>query len=182
MLRAAVRAGTDMGKKAKAAMDSGALVTDDIVVGIIRDAIDAPECKNGFILDGFPRTVVQATRLDEMLAHKNQQVDKVVNFEIDDSLLVDRISGRRIHPSSGRSYHTVFNPPKVDGLDDLTGEVLIQRKDDNATTLVTRLEAFHAQTQPVIDYYKKKGKLVEVNAQSSMKDVTNQIRLGLGKN
>lgn len=181
MLRAAVRSGTDMGKKAKAAMEAGELVTDEIVVGIIKDAIRHPECRKGFILDGFPRTVVQAQKLDEMLAKENTEVDRAINFEIDDSLLVDRISGRRVHPASGRSYHTKFNPPKVTGLDDLTGEPLIQRKDDNPDTLVTRLAAFHKQTQPVIDYYKKKGKLVEVNAQRSMNDVTNQIRLGLGK-
>ena len=116
-----------------------------------------------------------------MLAQENTEVDRAINFEIDDSLLVDRISGRRIHPASGRSYHTKFNPPKVSGKDDITGEPLIQRKDDNPDTLVKRLAAFHNQTQPVIDYYKKKGKLVEVNAQRSMNDVTNQIRLGLGK-
>ena len=116
-----------------------------------------------------------------MLSKQDTQVDRVINFEIDDSLLVERISGRRIHPASGRSYHTSFNPPKVDGKDDLTGEPLIQRKDDNPETLVTRLSAFHKQTQPVIDYYKKKGKLVEVNAERSMNDVSNQIRLALGK-
>jgi len=182
MLRAAVREGTDMGKKAKAAMDSGALVTDDIVVGIIRDAIDADVHSRGFILDGFPRTVVQAKKLDEMLQEKKTHLDRVISFEIDDALLVERISGRRIHPASGRSYHVKFNPPKVDGIDDITGEPLIQRKDDNPDTLMTRLEAFHKQTQPVIDYYKKKGMLVEVNADTSMKDVTSQIRLSLGKN
>ena len=125
--------------------------------------------------------VLKPLQLDEMLAQQNTEVDRAINFEIDDSLLVERISGRRVHPASGRSYHTKFNPPKVPGKDDITGEPLIQRKDDNPDTLVKRLGAFHKQTQPVIDYYKKKGKLVEVNAQRSMNDVTNQIRLGLGK-
>ncbi|KDO21737.1 adenylate kinase B [Saprolegnia parasitica CBS 223.65] len=180
MLRAAVRDGTDMGKKAKAAMESGALVTDEIVIGIIKDAIKSPECRRGFILDGFPRTVVQAEKLDEMLAETKTQVDKVVNFNIPDQVLVERIAGRRIHVSSGRSYHVKFNPPQVEGIDDVTGEPLIQRKDDNVDTLSTRLDAFHKQTQPVIDYYAKQGKLVEVDANISMDTVTGQIRESMG--
>ncbi|OQS05730.1 adenylate kinase [Thraustotheca clavata] len=180
MLRAAVRDGTDMGKKAKAAMESGALVTDEIVIGIIKDAIKNPECRRGFILDGFPRTVVQAQKLDEMLADTNTQVDKVINFNIPDQVLVERIAGRRIHVSSGRSYHVKFNPPKVEGIDDVTGEPLIQRKDDNVATLSTRLDAFHKQTQPVIDYYAKQGKLVEVDANINMDSVTGQIRSSMG--
>lgn len=181
ILRAAVREGTDMGKKAKAAMEAGQLVTDEIVIGIIKDAIKSPECRRGFILDGFPRTVVQAEKLDEMLAEESTQVDKVVNFNLPDSILVERISGRRVHPASGRSYHTKFNPPKVDGKDDLTGEPLIQRKDDNVDTLGARLVSFHQQTQPVIDFYRKQGKLTEVNANTSMSSVTEQIRASLGR-
>ncbi|DAZ93267.1 TPA: hypothetical protein N0F65_010891 [Lagenidium giganteum] len=180
ILRQAVRDGTEMGKKAKAAMESGALVTDEIVIGIIKDAIKSPECRRGFILDGFPRTVVQAEKLDEMLAHENTQVDKVVNFNVPDQVLVERISGRRVHPASGRSYHVKFNPPQVEGKDDITGEPLIQRKDDNVSTLSSRLEAFHKQTQPVIDFYRKQGKLLEVNANTNMKVVTEQIRSSLG--
>ncbi|KAJ0392424.1 hypothetical protein P43SY_007592 [Pythium insidiosum] len=182
MLRAAVREGTEMGLKAKAAMESGALVTDEIVIGIIKDAIKSPECRRGFILDGFPRTVVQAEKLDEMLAEEKTQVDKVINFNIPDTVLVDRIAGRRVHPASGRSYHVKFNPPKVEGKDDVTGEPLIQRKDDSVATLSTRLQAFHKQTQPVIDFYRKQGKLVEVNANTEMKNVTTQIRTTLGDN
>ncbi|GLE04287.1 hypothetical protein PINS_up013202 [Pythium insidiosum] len=182
MLRAAVREGTEMGLKAKAAMESGALVTDEIVIGIIKDAIKSPECRRGFILDGFPRTVVQAEKLDEMLAEEKTQVDKVINFNIPDTVLVDRIAGRRVHPASGRSYHVKFNPPKVEGKDDITGEPLIQRKDDSVATLSTRLQAFHKQTQPVIDFYRKQGKLVEVNANTEMKNVTTQIRTTLGDN
>ncbi|KAG3241271.1 hypothetical protein PI124_g13852 [Phytophthora idaei] len=180
ILRAAVAAGTEMGKKAKAAMESGALVTDEIVVGIIKDAIKSPECRRGFILDGFPRTVVQAKKLDEMLAEENAQVDAVVNFNVPDKVLVERISGRRVHPASGRSYHVKFAPPKVNGKDDITGEPLIQRKDDNEATLGSRLEAFHKQTQPVIDFYRKQGKLTEVNAHTEMDKVTEQIRKSLG--
>ncbi|GAB9474787.1 adenylate kinase [Globisporangium polare] len=181
ILRAAVREGTDMGKKAKAAMEAGQLVTDEIVIGIIKDAIKSPECRRGFILDGFPRTVVQAEKLDEMLAEESTQVDKVVNFNLPDSILVERISGRRVHPASGRSYHTKFNPPKVEGKDDITGEPLIQRKDDNVDTLGARLVSFHQQTQPVIDFYRKQGKLTEVNANTSMNSVTEQIRASLGR-
>lgn len=181
ILRAAVREGTEMGKKAKAAMEAGQLVTDEIVIGIIKDAIKSPECRRGFILDGFPRTVVQAQKLDEMLAKESTQVDKVVNFNLPDSILVERISGRRVHPASGRSYHTKFNPPKVEGKDDITGEPLIQRKDDNVETLGARLVAFHQQTQPVIDFYRQQGKLTEVNANTSMNSVTEQIRASLGR-
>jgi adenylate kinase len=116
-----------------------------------------------------------------MLKEQNTQVDKVVNFNIPDKVLVERISGRRIHPASGRSYHVKFNPPKVDGKDDVTGEPLIQRKDDNVDTLGSRLHAFHKQTQPVIDFYRKQGKLSEVNANTGMANVTEQIRSSLGR-
>lgn len=116
-----------------------------------------------------------------MLAEESTQVDKVVNFNVPDSILVERISGRRVHVASGRSYHTKFNPPKVDGLDDVTGEPLIQRKDDNVDTLGARLVAFHQQTQPVIDFYRKQGKLAEVNANTNMTLVTEQIRASLGR-
>nr|CCA21663.1 adenylate kinase putative [Albugo laibachii Nc14] len=180
ILRAAVRDGTEMGKKAKRAMEAGELVTDDIVIGIIKDAIKDPECRRGFILDGFPRTVVQAEKLDEVLGQTGTQVDTVFNFNIPDQVLVDRIAGRRVHVPSGRSYHLIFNPPKVDGKDDITGEELIQRKDDNLTTLGARLEAFHEQTEPVIAYYRRQGKLLDVNANAKMVSVTEQLRTKLG--
>ncbi|KAG6413176.1 hypothetical protein SASPL_125880 [Salvia splendens] len=148
MLRAAVAAKTPLGIKAKEAMEKGELVSDDLVIGIIDDALKKPSCQKGFILDGFPRTVVQAKKLDEMLAKRGVKVDKVLNFAIDDAILEERITGRWIHPSSGRSYHTKFAPPKVPGVDDVTGESLIQRKDDTAAVLKSRLEAFHKQTKP----------------------------------
>lgn len=116
-----------------------------------------------------------------MLAKENTEVDAVINFNIPDKVLVDRISGRRVHPASGRSYHVKFNPPKVAGVDDVTGEPLIQRKDDNVSTLSSRLDAFHEQTKPVIDFYRKKGKLTEVNANKDMSYVTEQIRKSLGR-
>lgn len=173
MLRAAVAAKTPLGLEAKKAMDSGGLVSDDIVIGLIEEATKSPECSRGFILDGFPRTVVQAQKLDEMLRKRNQVIDKVLNFKVPDSVLVDRVVGRWVHPASGRSYHQKFAPPKVPGKDDITGEPLIQRKDDNADTLKARLAAFHSQTSPVIDYYARK--VVALNADRPQKEVASQI-------
>eukprot|EP01035_Chromulina_nebulosa_P036439 gene36439-49083_t len=130
MLRDAVKAGSPMGLKAKSIMDAGKLVGDDVVVGIIADAIKAPECSKGFILDGFPRTVPQAQMLDNLLAEKGVSIDKVVNLSIDDELLIKRVTGRLIHLPSGRTYNIYFNPPKVEGVDDVTGEPLTKRGDD----------------------------------------------------
>ncbi|KAG8503678.1 hypothetical protein CXB51_001661 [Gossypium anomalum] len=208
MLRAAVAAKTPLGIKAKEAMDKGELVSDDLVVGIIDEAMKKPSCQKGFILDGFPRTVVQAQKLDEMLEKQGTKIDKVLNFAIDDSILEERITGRWIHPSSGRTYHTKFAPPKVPGLDDanealtqlakvealglecpgsrlimcrslsfiVTGEPLIQRKDDTPAVLKSRLEAFHRQTEPVIDYYGSKGILANLPAEKPPKEVTSEVQ------
>lgn len=177
MLRAAVAAKTPLGLEAKKAMEAGALVSDDIVVGLIEEATQRPECQKGFILDGFPRTVVQAQKLDEMLSKRAQGIDKVLNFVVPDSVLVDRITGRWIHPASGRSYHEKFAPPKVPGVDDVTGEPLIRRKDDNADTLKARLSAFHAQTTPVIEYYR--SKVANIVADAPQTKVAEQIRTSL---
>ena len=173
MLRAAVAAGTAVGKQAKAAMDAGALVTDDIVCGIIADRIKEPDCTSGFILDGFPRTVEQAKKLDEVLAKNGEEVAKVVELRVPDAVLEERICGRWVHKASGRSYHVKFNPPKSlpKGkkakpkymLDDLTKEPLMQRSDDTAEALVSRLKAYHAQTVPVLQHYGA-GKAVGVDA------------------
>ncbi|XP_022987556.1 adenylate kinase 4-like [Cucurbita maxima] len=176
MLRAAVAAKTPLGVKAKEAMDNGGLVSDDLVVGIIDEAVKKPSCQKGFILDGFPRTVVQAQKLDQMLEKQGTKIDTVLNFSIDDAILEERITGRWIHPSSGRSYHTKFAPPKVAGVDDVTGEPLIQRKDDTAAVLKSRLEAFHKQTEPVIDYYSKKKIVVELQAEKPPKEVAEEIQ------
>eukprot|EP00850_Spirogloea_muscicola_P002389 SM000009S23518 [mRNA] locus=s9:562114:563846:+ [translate_table: standard] len=176
MLRAAVAARTPLGLQAKEAMDKGALVSDDLVVGIIDEAMARPSCQKGFILDGFPRTVTQAEKLDAMLEKQGAKVDKVLNFEIPDAVLEERITGRWIHAPSGRSYHTKFAPPKVPGKDDVTGEPLTQRKDDNAETLQSRLAAFHSQTEPVIDYYQKKGAVAHIHAEKSPPEVTEEIR------
>lgn len=177
MLRAAVAARTPMGLEAKKAMESGGLVSDEIVVGLIEESTQKPECAKGFILDGFPRTVVQAQKLDEMLAKRGQTIDKVLDFQVPDSLLVERVTGRWIHAASGRSYHVKFAPPKVAGVDDVTGEPLMQRKDDNAETLKSRLEAFHTQTTPVINYYA--DKVVRLKADEAQAKVSEQIRTAL---
>ncbi|KAI8906948.1 adenylate kinase-domain-containing protein [Gorgonomyces haynaldii] len=172
MLREAVRQGTQLGKEAKKIMDQGGLVSDDIMVGLIKDnLVNNQECKRGFILDGFPRTVPQAEKLDEMLKQQKQKLDTAVELVIDDELLVSRITGRLIHPQSGRSYHKEFQPPKVPMKDDITGEPLIQRSDDNEATLKKRLQSYHSQTAPVADYYKKKGIWRGVDASESPKKV-----------
>ncbi|OQD70040.1 hypothetical protein PENDEC_c027G03474 [Penicillium decumbens] len=158
MLRSQVAKKTDLGKEAKKIMDQGGLVSDEIMINMIKSELENnSECKNGFILDGFPRTVAQAERLDDMLAHRQQKLKHAIELQIDDALLVARITGRLVHPASGRSYHKIFNPPKSEMKDDVTGEPLIQRSDDNAGTLTKRLATYHAQTAPVSEYYKKTG-------------------------
>ncbi|CAI8618576.1 unnamed protein product [Vicia faba] len=134
-----------------------------------------PSCQKGFILDGFPRTVIQAQKLDEMLEKQGTKIDKVLNFAIDDAILEERITGRWIHPPSGRTYHTKFAPPKAPGVDDVTGQPLIQRKDDTAAVLKSRLEAFHKQTEPVIDYYTKKGVVSSIHAEKPPKEVIVEV-------
>lgn len=176
MLRAVAAAETTIhALQAKEDMDRGALVSDDLVVGIIDEALKKPSCQKGFILDGFPRTVVQAKKLDEMLEKRGVKVDKVLNFAIDDSILEERITGRWIHPASGRTYHTKFAPPKVPGVDDVTGEPLIQRNDDTAAVLKSRLDVFHRQTEPVIDYYNKKNVVANLHAEKPPEVVTVEV-------
>ena len=179
MLRDAVKAGTEMGKKAKAVMDAGKLVSDDIVAGIVAEAIKGDDCAHGFILDGFPRTVPQAKILDGLLKKMNISIDKVINLKIDDDLLIKRVTGRLIHPASGRAYNIYFNPPKVAGKDDITGEDLIKRGDDTEEKLKTRLNEFHAKTTPVLDYYS--SKVANINADNDMDIITQQIRDALDK-
>jgi len=150
MLRAAVKAGTELGLKAKGFMDSGGLVPDDVIIGLVQERIKEPDCEKGFLFDGFPRTIPQA---DAMKA-AGVSIDAVVDIDVPDGEIIKRMSGRRVHLPSGRTYHVVFNPPKEEGKDDVTGEPLIQRDDDQEATVRKRLEVYHSQTEPLIDYYK----------------------------
>jgi adenylate kinase len=149
MLRAAVKAGTPLGVQAKAVMDSGALVSDDIIIGLVKERILQADCANGFLFDGFPRTIPQA---DAMKA-AGVKLDYVLEIDVPFDAIIERMSGRRSHPASGRTYHVKFNPPKVEGKDDVTGEPLIQREDDKADTVQKRLDVYSAQTRPLVDYY-----------------------------
>ena len=149
MLRAAVKAGTPMGLAAKKVMDSGALVSDEIIIGLVKERIKESDCAKGFLFDGFPRTIPQA----DAMKHAGVDIDVVVEIAVDDNEIVERMSGRRTHPGSGRTYHVKFNPPKVAGKDDVTGEDLIQRDDDKEETVKNRLAVYHQQTKPLINYY-----------------------------
>jgi adenylate kinase len=151
MLRAAVKAGTELGKKAKALMDSGQLVPDDVIIGLVKERIKEPDCERGFLFDGFPRTIPQADAMKDA----GVAIDAVVEIDVPDEEIIRRMSGRRVHLASGRTYHIAFNPPKVTGQDDLTGEPLIQRDDDKEETVRKRLDVYHAQTEPLVEYYKK---------------------------
>jgi len=175
MLREAITKQTEIGLEAKAVIASGKLVSDEIVVNLIRENMDKPACKNGFLLDGFPRTQVQAEKLDNLLEERKQKLDAVIEFKIADSLLVKRITGRLIHKASGRSYHEEFHPPKVEMKDDITGEPLERRPDDNAEALVKRLESYHTLTSPLVSYYSNKGLHQEIDAAQPSEKVTEQL-------
>ncbi len=151
MLRAAVKAGTPLGIEAKKVMDAGGLVSDEIILGLVKERISEDDCKNGFLFDGFPRTFAQA----EALREQGVDIDAVVEIDVDDEEIIKRMSGRRVHPDSGRTYHVVFNPPKVEGKDDVTGEPLVQRDDDKEEIVRKRLHVYHDQTEPLIGYYSK---------------------------
>jgi adenylate kinase len=160
MLRAAVKAGTPMGSAAKKIMDSGALVSDDIIIGLVRERIAQPDCANGFLFDGFPRTIPQADAMKDAGVH----LDYVLEIDVPDADIVERMSGRRVHPASGRSYHVAFNPPKVEGKDDLTGEDLVQRDDDKEETVKKRLAVYQSQTRPLVEYYSRLAASGDANA------------------
>jgi adenylate kinase len=175
MLREAVTKGTEVGKQAKSIMAAGGLVSDDLVVNLIKENLDKPECSKGFLLDGFPRTIGQAEKLDDLLERRSQRLNAVVEFKIDDNLLIRRITGRLIHKASGRSYHEEFHPPKVDMVDDVTGEALERRPDDNVDALTKRLEAYHKQTSPLADYYAGKGLHHAIDAAQPSDQVASQV-------
>jgi len=149
MLRAAVKAGTPLGVAAKKVMDAGGLVSDDLIINLVKERIKEADCTNGFLFDGFPRTIPQAQAMKDAGIH----IDFVVEIEVPDTDIIQRMDGRRVHPASGRTYHIIFNPPKVAGKDDATGEDLVQRPDDVAETVKKRLEVYHDQTKPLVDYY-----------------------------
>ncbi len=183
MLRAAVKAGTPLGLAAKKVMDAGGLVSDDIILGLVKERIAQPDCQKGFLFDGFPRTVVQA----EALKTENVAVDAVVEIAVEDDEIIRRMRGRRVHLASGRTYHIVFNPPKVEGKDDATGEALIQRDDDQEETVRKRLTVYHEQTEPLIDYYTKWSesgdgavpKYVKVAGIGKVEEIRDRIFAGL---
>ena len=151
MLRAAIKAGTELGMKAKKLMDAGQLVSDEVILGLVEHRIAEPDCRGGFLFDGFPRTLAQAESMKSAGLH----IDYVIEIAVPDEEIVQRMSGRRVHPASGRTYHVKFNPPKVADKDDLSGEPLILRQDDQPETVKERLHVYHAQTQPLIEYYSK---------------------------
>lgn len=173
MLRAAVAAGTEVGLKAKAVMDAGGLVSDDIVIGIISDRLEEPDVQNGFILDGFPRTVAQAEALDRLLAEKGKQLHYVIELKVDDEALVGRISGRFSCTKCGASYHEEFNRPQKEGVCDICGATEFKKRaDDNAEAVRSRLEAYHAQTAPLLPYYQSKGTLRSVDGMAEIDKIT----------
>jgi len=179
MLRAAVKAGTELGLKAKTFMDSGGLVPDEVIIGLVKDRIQEPDCKKGFLFDGFPRTIPQA----DAMKKAGVPIDAVVDIDVPDAEIIKRMSGRRAHLASGRTYHVIYNPPKVEGKDDVTGEPLVQRDDDKEETVKKRLDVYHQQTEPLIDYYKKwqasgekaAPKYVHINGVGSLDSISNSI-------
>ena len=168
MLRAAVKAGTPLGVEAKKVMDAGGLVSDDIILGLIKERIAETDCANGFLLDGFPRTIAQAEGLISMQV----DVDYVIEIAVEDDEIIKRMSGRRVHPASGRTYHVEFNKPKQEGLDDETGEPLIQRDDDQEDIVKKRLAVYHDQTKPLVDFYSAPGQSVKFSSVTGVGDVS----------
>lgn len=183
MLRAAVQLDTPLGKQVKQIMDTGDLVTDEIMIQLVKDRISQPDCKKGFLLDGFPRTIPQA----EALKLANIKINHVIEINVDDEEIVHRLSGRRFHPGSGRTYHVDYHPPKIFGVDDITGEALIQREDDKEDTVRKRLEVYHAQTKPLIEYYTDWLKndpeiaphFTRIKGEGTVKEIQQRISLAL---
>lgn len=180
ILRAAIKSGTAMGLEAKKFMDEGKLVPDSTIIGIIRDRIVEEDCKKGFILDGFPRTIPQAEALEVIMKEIGIELDKVISLNVPDSAIVERITGRKNCPTCGASFHVTFNPPKVEGICDHCGGELITRKDDTEETVITRLKAYHEQTAPLFHFYKERGVMVEIDGMKPLDTVTAEIFAILG--
>jgi adenylate kinase len=184
MLRAAVKAGTELGLAAKKIMDEGGLVRDDIIIGLVKERITAADCANGFLFDGFPRTIPQA----EAMKEAGVEIDYVVEIDVPDALIVDRMSGRRVHVASGRTYHVKYNPPKQAGIDDVSGEALIQRDDDKEETVKKRLAVYHEQTEVLVSYYSQQAaagdqhapKYVKVDGTQAVESVRDAVFKALG--
>lgn len=171
MFRAAIKGGTELGLEAKSFMDKGALVPDEVTIGIVRERLSAADCAEGFLLDGFPRTVPQAEALESLLADLGKRIEHVVNIQVEQDELVKRLTGRRICKVCGTAYHLVFNPPQVEGVCDKDGGELYQRADDNPETVTNRLEVNIQQTQPLLDFYEDKGVLKNINGQQDIQKV-----------
>jgi adenylate kinase len=177
MLRSAIKAGTALGKQAQEVMDTGQLVSDDIIMGLVRERLRQPDCKRGYLFDGFPRTIPQA----EAITREGVDIDYVLEIDVPDEEIIMRVSGRRVHPGSGRVYHVKFNPPKAQGRDDVTGEPLVQREDDREDTVRKRLEVYRAQTRPLVDYYQRNaaGKYRRISGRGSVENVRNRTLAAL---
>ena len=182
MFRKAIKDHTELGMEAKRYMDQGALVPDHVTIGIVKDRLSESDCKSGFLLDGFPRTVDQAKALDEILTSLDSKIDYVINIDVDLNILKERLTGRRICRSCGATYHKIFNPSAVEGVCDKCGGELYQRKDDNEETVGNRLDVYVSQTKPLLDYYSLAGNLVNINGQQSIDLVFAEIQDVLGGN
>lgn len=180
IFRANIKEGTELGKKAKSYMDQGQLVPDELTLELIMDRFQNPDCKNGYVLDGFPRTIPQAEALTEALAKKGETIDYAINVEVPDENIINRMGGRRACLACGSTYHIVYAPTRVEGICDRCGEKLVLRDDDKPETVKNRLNVYHNQTQPLIEYYTRQGKLAEVDGTQSMEDVFNTIVKILG--
>jgi len=180
IFRENIKKGTELGRKAKEYMDKGALVPDEITVGIVKDRISRPDCSKGFILDGFPRTIYQAEYLDKVLKDLGVDIDHVLDIHVADEEIIERLSGRRVCKACGATYHVKYNPPAKEGTCDQCGSQLIQRDDDKKETVAERLKTYHRQTEPLIEFYKQKGKLVTVEGQDSINETTRLVFEALG--
>lgn len=175
MFRAAIKNETELGTKAKEYMDAGQLVPDEVTIGIVRERLTKADCEKGFLLDGFPRTVAQAEALEQLLDDMGRKIDYVINIEVPKEDLIERLTGRRVSPTSGATYHVIFNPPKVEGICDIDGSELIQREDDKPETVKKRLEVNIEQSQPLIDFYSEKGYLQNINGKQDIDVVFNDV-------